>query len=74
MSLLAAGAMRLVRGYQRVVSPFLPRACRFFPTCSEYSWQVFRWHGVARGSWLTVRRLVRCQPLHPGGYDPPPPA
>ena len=62
----------LIRGYQEVVSPLLPRACRFEPTCSEFARQAVRGHGLARGVWLTLRRLARCHPLHPGGYDPPP--
>ncbi|MGH7361064.1 MAG: membrane protein insertion efficiency factor YidD [Candidatus Methylomirabilales bacterium] len=62
----------LIRGYQRFVSPFLPRACRFAPSCSEYARQALLQHGVVRGSWLAARRLVRCHPFHPGGYDPLP--
>ncbi|MBI4240911.1 MAG: membrane protein insertion efficiency factor YidD [Candidatus Rokubacteria bacterium] len=62
----------LLRGYQRGLSPLLPRICRFEPTCSEYARQAVLSHGLARGGWLAVRRLVRCHPLHPGGYDPPP--
>ena len=59
-------------GYQRLVSPFLPRACRFAPTCSEYARLVLLEHGVIRGTGLALGRLVRCNPLNPGGYDPPP--
>ena len=66
---LAAGALV---AYQRVVSPLLPRACRFSPTCSEYARQAVLEHGLARGAWLAARRLARCHPFHPGGYDPPP--
>ena len=61
-----------IRVYQAVVSPLLPRACRFVPTCSEYASQAVRAHGIARGSWLALGRLARCHPFHPGGYDPPP--
>jgi uncharacterized protein len=58
--------------YQRMVSPLLPRACRFAPTCSEYARLAILEHGVGRGAWLAIRRLARCHPFHPGGYDPPP--
>jgi len=71
-----SGAVRLVmaivRGYKRFVSPLLPPACRFEPTCSEYMLEAVRRHGAARGAWLGVRRLARCHPWHPGGYDPVP--
>jgi putative membrane protein insertion efficiency factor len=62
----------LIRLYQRVISPFLPPACRFSPSCSEYAAQAVARYGVARGCWLAVRRLLRCHPLDPGGYDPVP--
>lgn len=63
---------RLVRGYQRFVSPLLPPRCRFYPTCSEYSLVALRTHGALKGSWLALRRIVKCQPLHRGGWDPVP--
>jgi uncharacterized protein len=66
---LALGALR---GYKRFVSPILPPACRFRPTCSEYAAEAIEKHGVLRGGTLAVRRLVRCGPWHPGGYDPVP--
>jgi putative membrane protein insertion efficiency factor len=62
----------LVRGYQLFVSPFLPRACRFHPTCSDYALQALDTHGAWKGSWLAARRVCRCHPWHPGGYDPIP--
>jgi hypothetical protein len=65
-------AVGLVVGYQRLLAPFLPRACRFAPTCSEYARQALSDLGLVRGAALTVWRLARCHPLHPGGYDPPP--
>jgi putative membrane protein insertion efficiency factor len=71
---LARGAARLVGAYQRFVSPALPRTCRFAPTCSEYAREAVLRHGLLRGGWLTARRLLRCHPFHPGGYDPVPPA
>ena len=64
----------LVRFYQRAVSPALPPRCRFWPTCSAYAVEALEVHGAGRGSWLALRRLLRCAPWHPGGYDPVPPA
>ena len=62
----------LIRLYQRWVSPCLPPSCRFFPSCSEYAAQAVTRHGLFRGSWLALRRLLRCHPFHSGGYDPVP--
>ena len=62
----------VIRGYQRVLSPALPPSCRFHPSCSEYALEAVRRHGALRGSWLAVRRLARCHPFHPGGFDPVP--
>ena len=66
---MVIGAIRM---YQVLISPVLPRACRFAPTCSEYARIAIQEHGVGHGAWLALRRLARCHPLHPGGYDPPP--
>lgn len=74
MTKLAHLAAWLLLGYQRALSPLLPRACRFEPTCSEYARQAVLDHGLARGSWLALRRLTRCHPFNPGGYDPSPAA
>ena len=63
----------MIRGYQRFISPLLPPACRFSPTCSSYALEAIRGHGAFAGSWLAARRLGRCHPFHPGGYDPVPP-
>jgi putative membrane protein insertion efficiency factor len=63
----------LVRGYQRWLSPALGDRCRFAPSCSRYAVEALSTYGALRGSWLTVRRLGRCHPFHPGGYDPVPP-
>ncbi len=62
----------LVRAYRRLVSPLLPPACRFYPSCSAYAETALRRHGALKGSWLTARRLARCHPFHPGGIDPVP--
>ena len=61
-----------VRGYQWTVRPLLPRACRFHPSCSEYAAEALERHGACRGCWLAARRLTRCGPWHPGGFDPVP--
>jgi len=65
-------ALGAVVTYQRLVSPLLPSACRFAPTCSEYARLALEQHGFLRGIGLAARRLLRCHPFHPGGYDPPP--
>ena len=68
----AAVAAGVVVAYQRLVSPLLPSACRFAPTCSEYARVALLEHGLAKGAWLTLRRLASCHPFNAGGYDPPP--
>ena len=72
MTAVGRAVVLAISGYQRIVSPYLPAACRFAPTCSEYARSAVMEHGVVRGVWLALKRLVRCQPLYPGGYDPPP--
>ncbi|MBF0286181.1 MAG: membrane protein insertion efficiency factor YidD [SAR324 cluster bacterium] len=62
----------LIRGYQRFISPFLPSSCRFYPSCSQYALESYHRFGIFRGTQLCVLRLVKCQPLHPGGFDPVP--
>ena len=64
----------LIGGYQRWISPFLGNRCRFYPSCSVYARTAIEVHGAVRGSWLALRRLVKCQPFHPGGFDYVPPA
>jgi uncharacterized protein len=62
----------LVRGYQVVLSPLLPAACRYYPSCSAYAIEALERHGAMRGSWLAIRRIGRCNPFRPGGFDPVP--
>lgn len=62
----------LLRGYKRHISPLLPPACRYLPTCSEYAVEAVSRYGAARGGWLAAKRLLRCNPLFKGGYDPVP--
>jgi putative membrane protein insertion efficiency factor len=63
-----------IRLYRALLSPLLPKLCRFHPSCSAYAMQALEQHGPVRGLWLAVRRLSRCHPFHPGGLDPVPPA
>lgn len=60
----------LIKFYRLFLSPLKPPSCRFIPTCSEYALIAFERYGVARGGYLTVKRLLKCHPFHPGGYDP----
>lgn len=60
----------LLRFYKLSVSPLLPPACRFMPTCSEYALEAIERYGALRGGWMGLRRLSRCHPFHPGGFDP----
>ncbi len=62
----------LIVAYRRLLSPLLPPVCRFHPSCSRYADEALFRHGLWRGSWLTFRRILRCNPWHPGGYDPVP--
>jgi len=71
-SLPARWAMATVRAYQHYLSPLKPPVCRFTPTCSEYTRQAILAFGALRGSWLGLKRLARCHPWSPGGYDPVP--
>jgi len=64
----------LVRAYRYFVSPLLPPACRFYPSCSAYAEEALRGHGMLRGGWLAARRICRCGPWHAGGIDPVPAA
>lgn len=66
-------AIWLLGVYRFAVSPWLGPRCRFAPSCSEYAIEALHSHGAVRGGWLSARRLCRCHPWHPGGYDPVPP-
>lgn len=65
-------ALKMVRFYQRIVSPILPKSCRFYPTCSEYTYQAIEKYGAAKGIYLGIKRILKCHPFHPGGSDPLP--
>jgi uncharacterized protein len=64
--------LALIRAYQLTLSHWVVTQCRFEPSCSRYTYEAVERHGVVRGAWLGVRRILRCHPLHPGGYDPVP--
>ncbi len=63
----------LIRAYKRYLSPALPTACRYVPTCSDYALEALARHGTLRGSWLALKRFLRCNPFGGHGYDPVPP-
>ena len=63
-------ALFSIRFYQYTLSRLLPPACRFWPSCSRYAYEAIDRYGARRGAWMTLRRLARCHPLNPGGYDP----
>lgn len=60
----------VIRFYRRFISPFLPPVCRFYPTCSQYALEALERYGMLKGCWLTLKRLSKCHPYHPGGFDP----
>ena len=72
MSIVARLAVLMVRGYQVTLSPLLPSACRYQPSCSAYMIEAVERHGALRGVWLGARRILRCHPFARGGYDPVP--
>ena len=69
---MKAFVLWMIRLYQRFMSPALAPSCRFVPSCSKYWYQAIERYGVVKGGWLGIKRLVRCHPWHPGGYDPVP--
>lgn len=60
----------VLRVYRRFLSPLKPNSCRFYPTCSVYGIEAIETYGALRGTWLLIRRVLKCHPFHPGGYDP----
>ncbi len=73
LKLPAAAVILLLRGYQKIISPWLGQRCRFSPTCSQYCIEAVRQHGMVHGLWLGLIRIGKCHPFHPGGVDPVPP-
>jgi len=71
--MLRSGLVGLIRFYQLAISPWTPASCRYTPTCSSYAIDALQRHGLARGGWLALRRLLRCHPWGGQGYDPVPP-
>ena len=65
-------AVLLIRIYKMLISPLLPPSCRFYPTCSEYAIEAFNKFGFLKGFFLSFKRIIKCHPFHPGGYDPVP--
>jgi len=72
MVAVAKWLIMLIRFYQRFLSPLKPPTCRFYPTCSNYGLEAVKRFGAVKGGWLTVKRILRCHPFHPGGFDPVP--
>ncbi len=65
--------IQMIKGYRLLISPLFPPSCRFTPTCSQYALEAVDRFGAIQGSWLALKRVLRCHPWHPGGYDPVPP-
>ncbi len=65
-------ALGLILFYRKAISPWMPPSCRFHPTCSHYAYEAIEKHGFLKGSWLGLKRISRCHPFNPGGYDPVP--
>jgi uncharacterized protein len=72
MDIIKRFLLLLIRRYRQLLSPLLPPSCRFQPTCSAYALEAVTQHGAALGSWLAVKRILRCHPWSAGGYDPVP--
>jgi uncharacterized protein len=64
--------LAIIRFYQVVISPIKPPSCRFYPTCSHYGLEAVQRYGALKGGWLTLKRILKCHPFHPGGMDPVP--
>ncbi|PLX30678.1 MAG: membrane protein insertion efficiency factor YidD [Clostridiales bacterium] len=62
--------IKIVEFYQNAISPFLPKSCRYTPTCSQYTIEALEKYGAIKGTYIGVKRILRCHPFHPGGYDP----
>lgn len=71
-SIPARALVATIKFYRRYISPLKPPSCRFYPTCSEYAVQAITKYGALKGGWMAVKRISRCHPFHPGGYDPVP--
>ncbi len=69
---MKTAAIWMIKLYRLFLSPVLPGNCRFHPSCSAYAMEALKRHGVAHGGWLAIKRIARCHPWHPGGYDPVP--
>ena len=69
---MSALVLSIIRGYQRFISPLLGTNCRFYPSCSQYSHEAVDRHGLIAGIWLGIKRIAKCHPFHPGGFDPVP--
>ncbi|UBH08115.1 membrane protein insertion efficiency factor YidD [Macrococcus armenti] len=65
--------LAIIKFYRKFISPMTPPACRFHPTCSQYGLEAIETHGAIKGGYLTVKRILKCHPFHPGGFDPVPP-
>jgi putative membrane protein insertion efficiency factor len=69
---MRSGLVVFIKGYQLWISPLFPASCRYYPTCSSYAIEAIEKHGALAGSWLAIRRIARCHPFRPGGFDPVP--
>ncbi|MFQ5949912.1 MAG: membrane protein insertion efficiency factor YidD [Nitrospiria bacterium] len=67
---MKTGIIVIIKGYQNIISPLLPPACRFYPSCSQYAIETIQRYGCLEGLKRAAQRLLRCHPFHPGGYDP----
>jgi len=70
MGLFKKSAIGIIKFYQRYISPLKKPSCRFYPTCSQYAIEAINRYGVFKGGYMAVRRILKCHPFHPGGYDP----